>query len=298
MNSITIAIPYYSGFSYLMAALKSAREQSISCFQLIVVDNSADRKVEDYVNSQGDSCIRYYKNARNLGMIGNFNRCLDLASTDLVAILHGDDQLDKDYCKLMCEAADDYPDAAAFFCAANIIDEKGKSKFSFPDYVKRWLIPSTSEVVKIEGDAGAAALMRGFFIIAPTLCFRKSKLKDRRFDENWKQVPDLDLVTRLLLEGEHLIGLPQHGYQYRRHGDSATVQYTANMLRFEEEVLIYDQLSARYYDKGWICAARVAKAKTIIKLNLVYCFVRDLMTFEIPSARSKLRFLYQRLLRS
>lgn len=63
-------------------------------------------------------------------------------------------------------------------------------------------------------------------------------------------VPDLDLVTRLLLEGEHLIGLPQRGYRYRRHGESATVQYTASLLRFDEEVRIYDQLSVRYYDRG------------------------------------------------
>lgn len=298
MNSITIAIPYYSGFSYLQAALKSAREQSISDWQMMVVDQSADRKVEDYVNSHGDPRIRYYKNARNLGMVGNFNRCLDLASTDLIVILHGDDELDRDYCKLMCQAANDYPDAAAFFCAANIIDEKGKRKFSFPDYVKSWLIPSTREVVKIEGDIGASTLMRGFFIIAPTLCFRTTKLKDSRFDENWNMVPDLDLVTRLLLEGEHLIGLPQRGYRYRRHGESATVQYTANLLRFDEEVRIYDQLSVRYYDRGWSRAAHVAKTKTIIKLNLGYCVVRDLLTFRISSARSKVKFFYQRLLRS
>ena len=298
MRSITIAIPYYSGFPYLQTALKSAREQSISDWQIIVVDNSADRKIEDYVNSHGDARICYHKNARNLGMVGNFNRCLDLAPTDLMVILHADDELDKDYCKLMCQAANDYPEAAAFFCGAHIIDEEGKSKFSFPDYVKKWLIPSTRDVVKIEGDAGASALMRGNFIMAPTLCFRKSKLKDRRFDENWKQVLDLDLTTRLLLEGEHLIGLPQCGYRYRRHGTNATVQHTTNLLRFDEEVRIYDKLSVSYHDKGWVRAARVARAKNIIKLNLIYCFVRDVLTFQMSSARSKLGFFYHRLLRS
>src|SRR5688572_24443046 len=99
MVSITIAIPYYSGFSYFKAALQSALQQSISDYKILVVDNSADDEVKSYVESLGEGRIDYHKNPTNLGMIGNFNRCLNLASTELVVILHADDELDRDYCK-------------------------------------------------------------------------------------------------------------------------------------------------------------------------------------------------------
>ena len=298
MVSITIAIPYYSGFSYFQAALQSALQQSISDNKILVVDNSADDEVKAYVGSLGERRINYYKNPTNLGMIGNFNRCLNLASTELVVILHADDELDRDYCKSVQAAAKDYPEAVGFFCAATIIDEKGKRKFSFADYVKTWLIPSTKKVIKIEGDIGASSLMRGNYIFAPTLCFRKRRLGDRRFAEKWKQVLDLDLVTRVLLEGEHLVGLPQSRYRYRRHGGNATLQHTANLLRFDEEVQIYNELSVRFREKGWVRAADAARKKTMIKLNLIYCFAQDLLSLRVPSARSKLKFFYERLLRS
>ncbi len=298
MVPITIAIPYYSGFSYFQAALQSALHQSISDYQILVVDNSADDEVKAYLESLGEQRICYRKNPANLGMIGNFNRCLDLASTELVVILHADDELDRDYCKSVQEEASGYPEAVGFFCAATIIDQTGKRKFSFADYVKTWLIPSTKEVIKIEGDIGASSLMRGNYIFAPTICFRKSTLGDRRFDEKWKQVLDLDLVTRFLLEGEHLVGLPQSRYRYRRHSGNATLEHTANLLRFDEEVQLYNQLSERFREKGWIRAADVARNKTIIKLNLMYCFVQDLLSLRVPSARSKLKFFYERLLRS
>jgi glycosyltransferase involved in cell wall biosynthesis len=298
MVSITIAIPYYSGFSYFQAALQSALQQSISDYKILVVDNSADDQVKAYVESLGQRRINYHKNPTNLGMIGNFNRCLNLASTELVVILHADDELDRDYCKSVQAAAKDYPEAVGFFCAATIIDEKGKRKFSFADYVKTWLIPSTKEVIKIEGDIGASSLMRGNYIFAPTLCFRKCRLGDRRFAEKWKQVLDLDLVTRVLIEGEHLVGLPQSRYRYRRHGGNATLQHTANLLRFDEEVQIYNELSVRFREKGWIRAADVARKKTMIKLNLMYCFAQDVLSLRVPAARSKLKFFYERLLRS
>ena len=66
------------------------------------------------------------------------------------------------------------------------------------------------------------ALMRGNFVMCPTLCFRKSVLGSERFAEEWRQVQDLEFTTRLLMAGREIVGSRRAAYAYRRHPESAT----------------------------------------------------------------------------
>src|SRR5262249_34364804 len=151
-------------------------------------------------------------NDANLGMVGNWNRCLDLAETDLVTLLHADDELRPDYTDVMLQAAQAHPEAAAFFCQADIIDERGRCRFSFPDWFKRRLVPNRHGTVILRGEPALRALLRGNFIMCPTLCYRKCIVGNRRFIGAWRFAQDMYLTTQLLMEGETLIGLPQVAY--------------------------------------------------------------------------------------
>jgi hypothetical protein len=103
----------------------------------------------------------------------------------------------------------------------------------------------------------------------------------------------LHLTTRLLLEGETLVGLPQPAYAYRRHGMNATVRYTENMLRFAEEVRLYNQIAREAQWRGWNDAARTARRKGIIQLNLAYCSLADLARLQFRRAGAKIALLNQ-----
>src|SRR5687768_5345277 len=98
---LTIAIPFYSGQAYLRAAIESVVRQTSSHWRLVVCDDGAEAGTEQLVRSFVDSRIRYLKNEHNLGMAGNWNRCLDVAETDLVNLLHNDDELLPNYVELM-----------------------------------------------------------------------------------------------------------------------------------------------------------------------------------------------------
>src|SRR4051794_20749684 len=89
---LTFAIPYYARLDYLRQAIASVFRQSSPCWELIVCDDSGG-EAEDLVASYGDARLKYYKNPCRLGMVANWNRCLDLARTDLVTLLHADDEL-------------------------------------------------------------------------------------------------------------------------------------------------------------------------------------------------------------
>lgn len=98
---VTIAIPTYKRASTLKQAIDSAIGQTkMVNFDIIVVDNDPTRSceteflMEEYRNRLN---ISYYKNASNIGMGGNWNRCIELAKGDYVAYLHDDDLLHPEF---------------------------------------------------------------------------------------------------------------------------------------------------------------------------------------------------------
>ena len=140
-DPLTVAIPFYKGQAYLRRAIESVLRQTSPDWRLVVCDDGPEPGTADLVASFGDPRVRYLKNERNLGMAGNWNRCLDAADTDLVNLLHNDDELLPDYVGEMLRAGCAFPDAAAFFCRAKVIDADGRATFSLVDYVKRFLQP-------------------------------------------------------------------------------------------------------------------------------------------------------------
>lgn len=295
MESYGIAIPFYRDLGYLREAIASVVAQSVDDWRLWVVDDSGDgvpeREARAVVDSFADARMRYARNPATLGMVGNWNRCLDLADTGLVTLLHGDDRLLPGYIETLRQLAGAHPEAVALYCGARIIDARGEAAFSLADAVKRFLVPAHAGVTRLAGEPGATALMRGNFIMCPTLCFRTHRLAGRRFDPAWSQVQDLELNVRLLMEGEQLVGSDAIAYAYRRHDESATSLQSRNRLRFDEEFRLFDRVAERATALGWHETARVARHKRIVKLHLLYRAMRDLASGRPASAWDTLRYL-------
>lgn len=288
-NAITFAIPFYKNRAFLERAVLSVLAQADSRWSLIISDDASKEDPREWIEGLRDSRIQIVRNPSRLGMVGNWNRCLELAQMDLVTILHSDDELLPDYTARMLQAAEAFPQAVALFCRAVVIDGSGKRVFSFPDFYKTLLMPSRKMTVALEGEEGVRRLLKGNFLFCPTVCFRKSVLGAERFSENWKMVQDLDLWTRLLIAGKSIVGIPDFAYAYRRHDSNSTVEYTKSLLRFEEESALYLELASRI--SHWPDAASVAQARRIIKLNTTYCLASDVLRLRWKSADQKARFL-------
>ncbi len=289
---ITFAIPFYTGIPYLARTLQSIVAQEDDGWEAVVCDDGPEAGVEEVVRSFGAGRVRYERNPHNLGMAGNFNRCLEIATTELVTVLHGDDELMPTYVGTLRAAAARHPTAAALFCRALIIDEQGAPRFSLTDAVKDVLInPAPRDELMLHGEPGVRALLKGNFIMAPTLCFRKAVLTDRRFPLGVKFVMDWELTTKLLLDGDTLVGLPDRCYRYRRHEENATAQYTRTQLRFREESEFYDRIRATAAERGWDACVKLATQKRIIKLNIAYRALKDTVLLDFDEARRGLRLL-------
>jgi glycosyltransferase involved in cell wall biosynthesis len=290
--SITLAIPFHSGVDYLMEAVASVRAQTQADWNLLVVDDGGrDQGVRERLDALGDERVRTVANETNLGMVPSWNRCLDEASTELVTLLHADDLLLPDYVERMRALLAAHPEAVAGFCEARIIGPRGEPRRSFQDGIKRVFVPRGDGDVVLAGEPGLRAVMRGNFVMCPTLCWRRGRLGARRFDPAWKQVQDLDLVARLLLDGETLVGSRRVAYAYRRHKANATALQTESFLRFDEEYALFDAIAERAEAAGWRAAARTSRRKTIVRLHLAYRAVTEALHLRLGSAGRTLRFL-------
>ncbi len=101
---ITIAIPTYKRPLLLKNALYSAlNQEGFDDYEIVVVDNDANRKhesaIKKIISDFQSNKIVYYINENNIGMFGNWNRCIELANGEWITILNDDDLLKKDYLK-------------------------------------------------------------------------------------------------------------------------------------------------------------------------------------------------------
>lgn len=108
--NVCITIPTYHRTELLEEALKSAVRQEFSAYEVIVVDN------EENIDLETDTLMKrythrypfvsYYRNDVNLGIAGNWNRCLELSKRKWTLILHDDDLLRRDYIKTVLPVAE------------------------------------------------------------------------------------------------------------------------------------------------------------------------------------------------
>ena len=90
---LTVVITTYNRVDFIAKAIESVLLQTFPEFELIVVDNASDDGSDLLISSyvKSDSRIKYYRNAKNLGMIENYRRATNLVRGEYVTYLSSDD---------------------------------------------------------------------------------------------------------------------------------------------------------------------------------------------------------------
>lgn len=92
---VQIVIPTYNHPQYLESTIRSAIDQNFKQnYEILVVDDNpnCDTSLAIVKRINSDKVI-YYHNSKNLGLFGNWNRCIELACSKYIVFLHDDDQL-------------------------------------------------------------------------------------------------------------------------------------------------------------------------------------------------------------
>ena len=99
---ISIIIPTYNRSDILKQAIDSAvNQKAYSDYEILVIDNCSevDQETNELMKhyTQKYSNLIYYRNEKNIGMFGNWNRSIELCRTEWLCLLHDDDMLKENY---------------------------------------------------------------------------------------------------------------------------------------------------------------------------------------------------------
>lgn len=98
MDLVSICIPVYNGQDFLAAALDSALAQTYRNVEILIVeDGSSDASVAIAAHyAERYPSVRLIANPQNYGLVGNWNRCVELARGTWIKFLFQDDLLSPD----------------------------------------------------------------------------------------------------------------------------------------------------------------------------------------------------------
>jgi len=117
---VSICIPTYNRAGMVGDAIRSALAQTCRNIEVLVVDNASTDGTAEVVASFHDPRLRYVRNGRNLGLFGNFNRCIELAQGKYLHILHSDDTVPPEFIRTCVRFLEEHPEVAFTFTGAEV----------------------------------------------------------------------------------------------------------------------------------------------------------------------------------
>lgn len=161
---VSICIPTYNRAEMVGKAIESALGQNYPNIEVLVVDNASDDAIESVVASYSDPRLTLHRNPRNLGLFGNFNRCVELSHGDYIHILHSDDYIDSGFTRRCVDFLEAHPAVAMTFTAVRAVTETDQSTIGILDQDHVYPVP-----------AGLKQLLSTRnFINCPTVMVRKT----------------------------------------------------------------------------------------------------------------------------
>lgn len=124
-------VPTYRCASYLGPCLETVLDQlgdpgfPADDVEIVVVDDGSDDAPDAVVDAVGQGRVRFVRNERNLGAIGNFNACLEAATGEFVHLLHGDDLSMPGFYAAASQVFDEHAEVGTFVARTIYVDEHG-----------------------------------------------------------------------------------------------------------------------------------------------------------------------------
>jgi Glycosyl transferase family 2 len=197
--TLSVCIPVYNGAASIRRSIDSVLVQTYTDFECVVVDNNSDDATVERVQAYSDPRIRIVRNRHNLGMVGNHNKCAQVARGRLIQFVHADDWLLPN-CLARLVPAFDADNIGLAFAPRRVVttDESWKSRFGRLEEGLRPLraVNNGSELIRRYLAAGA----EGNPIGEPTsvMLRRETLIAAGGFRRQVPQLQDVDAWLRML----------------------------------------------------------------------------------------------------
>lgn len=231
MPKVSICIPTYNTAKYLPEAVGSVLAQDFTDYELIICDNASTDETPEICRSYADSRIRYERFEELTNQSGNFNRCLDLARGEFIALLHADDYYLPGFLADRVERLDQNPELGFIFGAVRVVDEGG-AEISVTGRLSEDRFFEKEELIE--------TLLFGCIIAPPSLMFRREcaeKAGRFRADITWGH--DWEWTMRLAEKSSaYYTARPLAAYRVHDASGTAEILSAAKNGEQERQILI------------------------------------------------------------
>lgn len=244
--NISICIPAYNGAAYLAETLESVFAQTFTDFEVLVVDDQSSDDTLNIASSYAarDERIRLVQNPRNLGLVGNWNRCIELAQGEWIKFVFQDDLLEPNCLDKMIAVA--RPEVGIVACKRGFIfeDISESTRKNFLDYVGLYdiekLLPDKTHITADEFSLVVSDTINHNFVGEPTsmLLHRNLFYRFGVFNSHLCQVCDMEYWARVGVN-RGITYLPETLAWFRVHGNSMS---ESNRTKRRNQVLMLDEM--------------------------------------------------------
>lgn len=137
---MSVCIPAYNNADYITETIDSILHQTYENLELVVVDDQSKDDTYQVVAAITDPRIRLYRNEKNLGMSGNWNRCLSLCTGDYIKLVCADDLLEPTALEQEVGALMEHPEAVMAESDTRFVDPQGNVKGYYKRYRANGLV--------------------------------------------------------------------------------------------------------------------------------------------------------------
>ncbi|OLE29270.1 MAG: UDP-glucose 4-epimerase GalE [Catenulispora sp. 13_1_20CM_3_70_7] len=269
---VDVLMPYYGDVGLMQEAVRSVLAQRDPHWRLTVVDDGTETGVPEWfdelIAEHGTDKIHYRRNATNLGVTENFQKCLTLVTCPLVTMIGCDDRMLPNYIGTVRALMKAFPQVSLAQPGVEVIDDEGAVVEPWVDKVKRRVYaPRVQGAAVLGGEELAVSLLRGNWMYFPAICWRSDVITEVGFDPNLRVVQDLALTLEWVRAGAQIVVSDTVCFQYRRHADSVSSERAYTGTRFTEERDFFLDEAAKMDRLGWRRAARAARLHLSSRLH-------------------------------
>lgn len=220
---VTIGIPVYNGARFLTECLDSVMNQTYPFLEILIVDDgSTDESLEIVKKYQRKfESIRLVQNEDNLGLVGNWNKCLSLAKGHWIKLHFQDDLMKPETVERMVQMSIDNNLSLVLTDREFFYEDGLKNHFvglkRLSDFFDKPTIIELDIFTEILINYG----IRDNFIGEPIIGLMKKNLlvKHGIYDDQFKQIVDFEYWLRIALN-ERIGYIPDRLHQFRIHHSS------------------------------------------------------------------------------
>lgn len=209
MPRVSVLLPVHlPDLAYLQAAIESVRAQTLSDWELLIVEDPSAADIAPMLRAFGDPRIRHHRRETKTTLAHALDDGLAQCAAPLVARLDSDDLCEPNRLAEQVAFLAGAPEVVAAGSQLTIIDERGEA-------IGRRAYPTSPRAV-------AAAMRRYNAVAHPSVVFRREAILHAGgysggSDDVPRRSEDYQLWCRLIAAGAQVANLPRALVRYRFH---------------------------------------------------------------------------------